>query len=176
MSNEKIFSGSNEDEIWQQLNDDLSTREDLLEYTAVINQLDHRIILSIEVDPGGGFEGGYELTTLSSVLPEDDFKFVIHHEGFLDEIGKFFGMQDVEIGYPEFDKKVIVKTNDESKMANVFQDEETRKTFKSLNDYRLGITHHNGSRMLEFTIDLAIADPIELRKIYHAFINVLNRI
>ncbi len=116
MTQEKIISG-NEDEIWQQITADFIKEDDLLEYRVVIEQQNRRILLDIDIDLGGGFEGGFESTMLRSQLESiGDFRFAIHDESFIDEVGKFFGMQDVVIGYPEFDKKVLIKSNDERKV------------------------------------------------------------
>src|SRR5436853_444815 len=101
MSEEKSISGNSEEEIWRQLDKDLSG-ENLLEYHAIIRHDNHEINLNIDIDMGGGFEGGYAETSLIAVLPPaDHFRFAIHREHFTDEIGKFFGMQDVKVGHPE---------------------------------------------------------------------------
>ena len=99
MTNENFIKGSGEDEIWQQINDQFLQNSDPLEYTAIIEQENRKVILDIDIDLGGGFESGYETTSLTAPLHHTtDFKFAIHEEHFTDEIGKFFGMQDVVIG------------------------------------------------------------------------------
>lgn len=176
----KIISGINEDEVWQQIEKDLTRNPDLLDYRAIIEQQKRKIFLEIDIDLGGGFESGYSTTTLHAPLQtEQDFRFAIHKEDFLDDIGKFFGMQDVEIGYPEFDKKLVIKTNDESRVKQVFSDRSVRELFKSLNDFTFGITKHTipdsnyKGAFLELIIEDGITDPDHLRKIYHAFFNTL---
>lgn len=179
MQIKKIVNGATEEEVWQQINIDFAADEDLLTYHVIIQQGNTTINLDMDIDPGGGFESGFESTTLvSKVAGAPDFQFAIHHENFLDEIGKFFGMQDVTTGYTEFDNQVIVKTNDEAKVKILFADADTRRLFQSLNDYSLGITKHETienphQHFLEFTIDEGIVDAIQLQKIYHAFLNVL---
>ncbi|MEO0897985.1 MAG: hypothetical protein AAFY71_16370 [Bacteroidota bacterium] len=49
--------------------------------------------------------------------------FRITHEGFFTPIGKFLGMQDIQIGYPHFDKRFLIKGNHEGKIQELFQDE-----------------------------------------------------
>lgn len=174
MADERIITGSTEGEIWQQLSKDFQQDNELLEYSAVLKQNNNSVILNIEIDPGGGFEGGYESTTLTAPLNAgSNFKFAIHHEGFLDEIGKFFGMQDVVIGYEEFDKNVVVKTNDEVKVKALFADDEARKIFQTLTGYTFSITDEGGQKFLELTIDRGITDPAELREVYHAYYTTL---
>jgi hypothetical protein len=182
MEEQRIISGTSEDEIWLQVEAGMSDAS-LLEYETVIEQGGHRVRINIDIDPGGGFEGGYELTTITAALMnERDFRFAIHHESFLDEIGKFLGMQDVEIGYPEFDKQLIVKTNNEQLAKYIFADENTRRTFQALTDFSFGITHHRsgdeGEKVpfLELEIDRGITDSTELRQLYHAFFSVLTKL
>ena len=177
------ITGNTEAEVWQKLKADLEQNEGLLEYSVVINQQGKKIMFIIDIDPGGGFEGGYAFTTYSAPLQQKtNFRFAIHKEGFLDELGKFFGMEDIEIGYPEFDKKVIVKTNDEQQARSVFSDPETRKVFQKLEEYRFEITHHKNPEnneeepYLELVIEEGITDPALLQSIYHAFLEILQKI
>lgn len=182
MQDEKIITGATEDEIWRQLTAQLTSRQDLLDYSVVIEHNSRRINLDIYIDLGGGFEGGFESTMLRTQLTTTDtFKFAVHHQGFIDEIGKFFGMQDVVIGYPDFDKALIIKTNDEAKVKTIFSDALVREVFQSLHDFTFGIImhhadHHEKVPFLEFYSDVAITTPTELRKIYSAFCKVLYAI
>ena len=169
-----------EDAVWKKIEDDLSNDE-VLDYQVVIPNGGKQIVLNIDVDLGGGFEGGYASTSLSSILSnKNSFRFAIHKEDFIDEIGKFFGMQDVKTGYPDFDKKIIVKTNQEELVKEIFSDEKVRKVILSLNDFSFGIhTHHvSGSKepFLELIIDDAITNIIKIKEMYRAFYQVLTSI
>ena len=46
------------------------------------------------------------------VNPEG-FRFTIYRKGFFSDLGKLLGMQDIEVGDPEFDEAFIIKGNDE---------------------------------------------------------------
>jgi hypothetical protein len=179
MDTAKIIKGQTEDEIWQQISADLTREGDILEYDVMIEQGGTQILLDIDIDLGGGFEGGYESTMLRAPLhTEQDFRFAVHHQGFIDEIGKFFGMQDVETGYDEFDKQAIIKTNHEEKVKALFTDASVRKVIQGLEDYTFGIimhhtNHQDKAPFLELYINNAITDATELRRIYHAFYTVL---
>lgn len=178
MEIEKLINGNNPEEIWNQIGEDLKANE--FAYTAVINYRDKKVLFNLEIDPGGGFEGGYQTTMLRSELQHSgDFKFALHHQGFLEEIGKFFGMQDIETGYPEFDKKVIVKSNDEEKVKSIFSNADIRTAFKDLSDFIFHITKHHiderekQANFLELTIEEAIVNPQILRSLFNAFYSVL---
>lgn len=146
--------------------------------------------MNIEVDLGRGFESGFQatsfiapvpiqFTTFSSRINETkNFRFALHDEDFIDKVGKFFGMEDVKIGYPEFDKKIIVKTNDVEKTKAIFSDEEARKLFESLGGFNLHIAYYENENdkhaSLELSIDREIVNVDELHRIYNAFVKVLD--
>ena len=102
MDKEKLITANNIDEVWPQITEDLKDNE--FDYSVIISIQNRKVYLDIDVDPGGGFEGGYQTTTLRSRLENvGEFRFALHHQGLLDEIGKFFGMEDIETAYLEFD-------------------------------------------------------------------------
>ncbi|MEO6150206.1 MAG: hypothetical protein ABIN95_08075 [Mucilaginibacter sp.] len=177
MENENVVSGNTEDGIWKKIAAELTP--DVFTYDVQINLKERPVNLSIDIDLGGGFEGGFALTQFSApVTVASDFKFAVHDEGFIDEIGKFFGMQDVETGYDDLDKHLIIKTNDAEKVRQLFADTAARQTFVELADFDFGIHHHTadnaGQTILELNIDNGITDIDTLKKIYHAFYAVLS--
>lgn len=181
MSNENLVKGDSEEQVWQQINEQFAQNPDPLEYTAVIEHGNQRIVLDIDIDLGGGFESGYETTSFAAPLTTStNFRFAIHEEHFSDEIGKFFGMEDVVIGYEEFDKKLVIKTNDENKLRSVFADASTRAVFQSLHNFTLSITTHETQggaekeAFLELSIESGITDLDKLRAVYKAFFSVLT--
>ncbi len=179
MDKEKLIIADNADEVWNQIAEDLKDNE--FTYSAIISIQNRKVYFDIDVDPGGGFEGGYQTTTFKSRLEKaGDFKFALHHQGLLDEIGKFFGMEDIETGYPEFDKKVIVKTNDAAKIKSLFSEKDTRLPFENFTDFTFHITQHHidetetKADFLELNIEEAIMDIPTLKQIYTAFSTILD--
>ncbi|MBS7564268.1 hypothetical protein KHS38_07610 [Mucilaginibacter sp. Bleaf8] len=180
MKNIKTVTGTTEQEIWPVIEADLAD-DDVLNYEVLINQSGRQVILTIDIDPGGGFEGGYEITELKAPVGiAHDFRFGVHDVDFIDEIGKFFGMEDVKTGYDDLDGHVIIKASDETLVRRVFEDAEVRAVFASLDDFDMGI--HNRQLegtdtelpTLELSINYGIIDPETLRKIYRAFDEVLH--
>ena len=82
----------------------------------------------------------------------DGFRFTIHRRNLFTDMGKMFGMQDVEVGgpkfekleplfglrgyldaqlvesgYPDFDREFVIKGNDESKLKVLFKDLKIRE-------------------------------------------------
>jgi hypothetical protein len=53
---------------------------------------------------------------------KDGLCFKVYREGLFSSIGKFFGMQDIEIGDPFFDDQFIIKGNDSEKIRLLLAD------------------------------------------------------
>lgn len=181
MENKQVIIGQTEQEIWQQVIDKNLVNENILDCNLLLKQGSKEVSLVIDIDLGGGFESGYELTQLTAPIQKKlDFKFAIHHEGFFDEIGKFLGMQDITTGYAEFDEKVVVKSDNEEKVKALFADNETRQVLGALEGFSFGThSHHilhseDREYVLELYIETGITDPADLRKIYHAFVTILD--
>ncbi|BAV07281.1 hypothetical protein SAMN05421788_10295 [Filimonas lacunae] len=175
MQQNKLIKGESVSEIWQQIKADFTADEALTDYHVVINQDGKDIQLDINIDYGGGFEGGYELTTLTSIIHDTPFRFAIHPQNFLYEIGKLFGIQDVTIGYPDFDKKVVVKTNDEEEVKALFADKSIRETYQDMDDYVLSVTENEYNQViLELEIQRGITDAAELQQLYTSFYKMLD--
>lgn len=183
MQEDRHIYGHNEDEVWQQLTGDLTQTPDLLQYRATIHQQNKEITLDIDIDLGGGFEGGYATTIFSAPFRNPaGFKFALHEESFFDDLGKFFGMQDIQVGYPDFDQHIIVKTSDESRIRTILTDDTTREVLLSLKDFTFEVVLPSGGdpeteeSRLELIIEEGITDPTRLRQLYHVFFGVLTLI
>lgn len=180
MDIDKTYTGATENQVWHQLAKDIT--EDTLEYHAIIQQGPVDIYLDIDIDLGGGFEGGYATTTYRAAIDSNDFRFAIHEEHFTDEIGRFFGMQDIKTGYAELDQHLIIKTNNEAKVKALFANADVRKIFSTLENFDLGISLHDvedtdeKQAFLELNIEDGITDTAILRALYHAFYEVLKAI
>lgn len=176
---ERIIIAPNEDKLWQELISDFNANPDPLDYHVVLEQKERRVILDICNNHAVGFEA-VEYTTLSAYLySRNNFRFAIHNQNFKDELGKFFGMQDVILGFSEFDGEFIIKTNDENKTALIFADSKVRNILQSIPDSTFGIVEYtledgNGKApFLELRIEKAITDLTQLKAIYNAFFKVL---
>src|SRR5690606_2052783 len=156
------------DATWEEVQGFLRDVKLPFQYAKTFVHQNNNINLTIDIDPGGGFESGYEFTSLtapvpvqftslSSPLPDDQTaRFALHDAKVIDRIGKFFGAEDVELGYPEFDQKLIVKTNNREFTRKVFHNEEARAVFRDLKEFSLEIVHHpdtNPAYTLELMID-----------------------
>jgi hypothetical protein len=128
----------------------------------------------------GGLGSGISFTTFRAPLHvADGFRFALHREHFTDGIGKFFGMQDIEIGYPDFDGQVVVKSSDESRVRALFADATLRKSLLTLPDFHFGIIPSSrpetdtDTDFLELSVDQGILDSERLRSLYNIFFQTL---
>jgi len=60
-------------------------------------------------------------------INRDDFTFKIYREHLGHKISKAFGMKDVEVGHPEFDKDFIIQGSDERKLQMMFANPSIRQ-------------------------------------------------
>ena len=62
--------------------------------------------------------------THECVLPyvnPEGFRFTIYRKSIFSDLGKLLGMQDIEVGDPDFDEAFIIKGNDESKVRELLR-------------------------------------------------------
>jgi hypothetical protein len=114
---------------------------------------------------------------------KDGFRFTIYRKGLFSELGKLFGMQDIEVGYPEFDRDFIIKGNDESKVRTLFANLRIRQLIQAQPDIHLevkndegwfGASFPEGVDELCFVVFGVIKDVERLKSLYELFAETLN--
>ncbi len=178
MNENRTIKGTSVEDAVEQLTTDVTWSESPNNYRATIHTGTHDVFLETVRSAGGGDEGwGFEQTTLMTSLPSNNqFKFAITPEDVINRIGKFFGMQDVKIGYPEFDDNVLVQTNDEVKLKQIFADSSLRSIFQNLSGYSFHIdkAEKGEGDHLHLVIQHAITNTADLKKLFGAFNQVLH--
>jgi len=74
-------------------------------------------------------------------LSKTDFELKIRRANILSPVGKFLGMQDIEVGDKLFDKKFIIKSNDEQKVKDLLDDEKLKSFLSYPPKMHLEIRH-----------------------------------
>ena len=65
--------------------------------------------------------GKYHHTRLRApFLNPGGFRFTVYRRGVFSELGKYLGMQDVEVGHPDFDRDFIIQGTDAAKLRQIF--------------------------------------------------------
>jgi hypothetical protein len=69
----------------------------------------------------------------------DGFQFNIYRQGLFSNLGKWLGMQDVTVGYPQFDEDFIIKDNDEAKLRRLFANPQIRELIVAQPDINFSV-------------------------------------
>lgn len=77
-------------------------------------------------------------------MNEDGFHFRIHPSNIFSEIGKSMGMQDIEVGDPYFDKKYIIRGNDEERVRKLLSDDKLKQYIDLQPDISFRIDNERG--------------------------------
>lgn len=72
--------------------------------------------------------GKYHHTRMRApFLNPGGLRFTVYRKGVFSELGKYLGMQDVEVGHPEFDRDFIIQGNDATKLRQIFSNARIRE-------------------------------------------------
>lgn len=116
---------------------------------------------------------------------KDGLYFKISREGFFSKIGKFFGMQDLEIGDPYFDEKFIIKGNHEDKIRRLLASDQLKElidlqphlslTIKD-NEGWFGKSYPDDVDLVEFVCGGVLKDKERLHGLFLLFSLLLERL
>jgi hypothetical protein len=127
-------------------------------------------------------------TTVIAVpyIPQHEFKLAIHNSSPIEEVAKIFGLQDIVIGEPTFDKEFIVQGSNEQLLKELFADAPLRALFlgqKSVNvsivDHQhklFGITPPRGVNVLTFAEKGAINSFDRLTSVLELMTRTIERL
>ena len=77
-------------------------------------------------------------------INKDGLYFKISRAGFFNSIGKFFGMQDIQIGHPSFDEQFVIKGNNPEKIKLLFAEPQIRELCQQQPRIHLAIKDDEG--------------------------------
>jgi hypothetical protein len=116
---------------------------------------------------------------------QDGFRFTIYRKGLFSGLGKLLGMQDIEVGDPEFDRDFVIKGNDESKVLALFANPKIRQLIQAQPDIHLQVkddegwfsaSFPQGVDELCFQVVGVIKDVERLKSLYELFAETLNHL
>ncbi|HRK28915.1 MAG TPA: hypothetical protein PK239_16700 [Chitinophagales bacterium] len=120
-------------------------------------------------------------------INKDGFRFTIYRRNFFADVGKFFGMEDVEIGEDEqFDFDFIIKGNDHYKLWKFFANPRIRYLFNE--QPRIKVTVKSATPQspfgsfgknvdeLQFIVHGIIKDIDQLHKLFDLFAEMLDHL
>ena len=148
----KIF-GSNRDEIWRQLSDEIGgefVEGSFTKSSRVKVQIKEWVVtLDTFTVSTGNSSTTYTRMRAPYVNP-DQFRFTIYRRSVFSILGKLLGMQDVSIGEAAFDEAFIIKANDEAKVRQLFQIAKLREMVASQPRIHLTVKDDEGWFGAEF--------------------------
>ncbi len=118
-------------------------------------------------------------------LNKNDLFFEIYREHFFTPVGKFFGMQDIQIGDTLFDDNYVIKGNNEYIIKKLLRDKELKKLFDSLPKVNVKIKNGDGwfadkypegVNILNFESIGVIKEKVVLRNLFELFSAILDRL
>jgi hypothetical protein len=184
----QIFGPSKED-IWRQLSDQIGgdfVQTGFLKTPKVeVHHKEWTITLDTFTESTGETSQTYTRMR-APYVNKDGFRFTIYRKGFFSEFGKLLGMQDIEIGEPEFDAAFIIKGNDVTMVRNLFSNRTIRHLIDQQPKIYFTVKDDDGgwfrSRFPEgvdelyFRVPGVIKDMERLKSLYGLFAEVLNHL
>ena len=115
----------------------------------------------------------------------EGFRFTVYRKGIFSDIGKRFGMQDIQIEDEAFDRDFIIKSNQESKLRELLASSKIRELigqqpqiYFSVKDDE-GVFHSSfpeGVDELYFQVVGVIKDVERLKLLYELFAETLDQL
>ena len=115
----------------------------------------------------------------------DGFHFTIYRKGLFSEIGKWFGMQDIEIGDEAFDRDFILKSNQEPKVRDLLAGSKIRELINRQPEIYFAVKDDEGVFRsgfpegvdeLYFQVVGVIKDVERLKLLYELFSETLDQL
>jgi hypothetical protein len=115
----------------------------------------------------------------------DGFRFTVYRKGFFTNIGKWFGMQDVTVGYEDFDRDFVIKGKDELKLQRLFANQKIRELISAQPNIYFSVKDDDGVWRksfpegvdeLYFQVAGVIKDVERLKLLYELFAETLDEL
>lgn len=137
--------------------------------------------------------GKYHHTRMSApFLNPGGFRFTVYRKGVFTDLGKYLGMQDVEVGLPDFDRDFVIKGTDQMKLRQFFGNARIRELIAAQPRIHFEVKDGRGIfaesflpqkpaedlDVLEFQIDSrpSIKDKERLRLLFDLFAETLDEL
>ncbi len=116
----------------------------------------------------------------------DGFRFTVYRNGIFTEVAKWFGMQDVTVGYDDFDRDFVIKGNSEEKLRRLFSNARIRRLISAQPNIRFSVKDDEGKLWganfpegvdeLYFQVVGVIKDIERLKLLYELFAETLDEL
>lgn len=174
-------------EVWGQLSEEVNGHFDeggIFSHPKVTVNKDYWTILLDTYTVSTGKTSVTYTRFRAAFIKNQDIYFKIYKEGIFSDLAKMLGMQDIEIGFEDFDNNFVIKGNDEESIKNILSSTEVRNLIQVQDRINLEIKEGGGIfgpkypenvAILEFTGSGVIKDIKTLKNIFKLFEAILNR-
>jgi hypothetical protein len=113
------------------------------------------------------------------------FRFTIYRRGLFSDIARWLGMQDIEVGHPDFDRDFIIKGTDEQKVRALFDSPRLRELITAQSQIHFTVKDNEGlfgpnfpadADELCFTVAGIIKDMDRLKQLFELFAETLDQL
>ena len=179
--------GPSRDEIWGQLAGEIGARFESSFWTGAKVEIDYgqwTITLDSYTVNTGQSQHSYTRLRAPYVNP-DGFRFGIYRRHLFTGLAKWLGMQDLEVGHPDFDEAFVIQGNDQEKVRALFADESIRNLVAAQPDVSFQVRgdqgwfsriHPEGVDELYFQASGIVKDLERLKGLFALFGLVLDRL
>jgi hypothetical protein len=180
-----IFRGrASKGEVWRKFSGEIGAefvKGGLLRSDKVVARVKEWTI-TLDTYTEGGEYGGPYTRMRAPYMSRDGFQFTIYRGGLLSKLGKHLGLQDVETGYPDFDREFILKSNDEAKVRALVANPRIRQLIQShpaiyfRSKTKRGGSAHAFPSELYFRVPGVIEDVERLKSFFLLFTETLSQL
>ncbi len=183
----KIF-GPSKEEVWTKLSEEIEADfvdGGFLKGDKIVAKVQEWVITLDTYTVSTGKTSTTYTRMRAPYVNKDGFRFKIYRKGFLSNIGKLFGLQDIEVGFSEFDGEFIIKGNNTEKLSSLFSNPKLRELIQAQRDISLevkddegwfGTEFPEGVDELYFQVHGVLKDTERLKNLYYLFAVVLNQL
>jgi hypothetical protein len=179
--------GPSKDEVWRQLSEEIGAEFIEGGFWKVSKVQAHVGPWTVTLDLGYSQDDRESRTTRirAPYVNPDGFRFKIFRRSVLSDLGKLLGMQDIEVGDPEFDEAFVIKGNDEETVRDLFANPKIRQVIQAQPRIRLevkdsegwfGPRFPEGVDELHFEVLGVIKDVEGLKALFDLFATVLDQL
>ncbi len=180
--------GPSKDEVWRQLSQEIGA--EFVEggfwqgNKVQVHVGPWTVTLDTHTESSGESSVTYTRMRAPYVNPEG-FRFTIYRKNLFSDLAKLMGMQDIEVGDPEFDEAFIIKGNDESRVVSLFSNSKIRQMTQDQPQIRLEVKDSEGwfgpkfpenVDELQFQVVGVIKDVERLKALFDLFAAVLDQL
>ncbi|MEI6089399.1 MAG: hypothetical protein WCR42_03015 [bacterium] len=118
------------------------------------------------------------LKVYCEIESEKDISFSISIEDIFEKILKVFGQQDIKLNDPAFDKKYLVKGNDEKLTIDIINYKNVKELILKTNIFSVTCEHNKKNRKLQISslVGRSVNSKEEMKDIYSMIKSIIEKV